>query len=91
MISSPNLSSFIMPSIAEKGAKWIPVNRYEVNDARRSLLKMKSDYTVEFIWIMSKFSASTRENIEQLIWTPTMRALLSAHQARVNELVESFD
>lgn len=69
----------------------MPKDRYEVNDARRSLLKMKSDYTVEFIWIMSKFSASTKENIEQLIRTPTMRALLSAHQTRINELVEAFE
>jgi hypothetical protein len=76
--------------LAENGANWLPRDLYEVNDARRSLLKMKSDYTVAFIWIMSKFSASTRENIEQLIRTPTIRALLSAHQARVNELVESF-
>ena len=63
----------------------------KANDAHRSLLKMKSYYTVEFIWIMSKFSASTRENIEQLIRTPTMRALLSAHQTRINELVKAFD
>lgn len=77
--------------LAEKGAKWMPKDRYEVNDARRSLLKMKSDYTVEFIWIMSKFSASTKENIEQLIRTPTMRALLSAHQTRINELFEAFE
>lgn len=69
----------------------MPKDRYEVNDARRSLLKMKSDYTVEFIWIMSKFSASTKENIEQLIRTPTMRALLSAHQTRINELFEAFE
>lgn len=32
-----------------------------------------------------------RENIEQLIRTPTMRALLSAHQTRINELVEAFE
>ena len=69
----------------------MPRDRYEVNDARCSLLEMKSDYTVEFIWIMSKFSASTRENIEQLIRTPTMRALLSAHQARINELFQEFE
>ena len=69
----------------------MPRDRYEVNDARRSLLKMKSDYTVEFIWIISKFSASTRENIEQLIRTPTMRALLSAHQTRINEIVAAFE
>ena len=77
--------------LAEKGAKWMPGDRYEINDARRSLLKMKSDYTVEFIWIMSKFSASTRENIEQLIRTLTMRSILSAHQTRVHEIVESFE
>jgi ankyrin repeat protein len=76
--------------LAENGAKWMPGDRYEVNDVRRSLLKMKSDYTVEFIWIMSKFHASTRKNIDQLIRTPTMRALLSAHQTRVKELVEFF-
>ena len=69
----------------------MPRDRYEVNDARRALLKMKPDYTVDFIWIMSKFSASTRKNIEQLIRTPTMRALLSAHQARIKELVEAFE
>ena len=77
--------------LAKNGAKWMPKDRYEINDARRSLLKMKSDYTVEFVWIMSKFNASTRKNIEQLIRTPTMRALLSVHQTRINELVESFE
>jgi len=77
--------------LAEKGAKWMPRDRYEVNDARRSLLKMKSDYTVEFIWLMSKFNASTRNNIEQLIRTPTMRALLSAYQTMISELFEAFE
>jgi CRISPR/Cas system-associated endonuclease/helicase Cas3 len=47
--------------------------------------------TVEFIWIMSKFNASTCKNIEQLIRTPTMRALLSANQPRINELLEAFE
>ena len=52
---------------------------------------MKPDYTVEFVWIMSKFNASTCKNIEQLIRTPMMRALLSTHQTRINELVEAFE
>ena len=69
----------------------MPRDRYEINDARRSLLKRKPDYTVEFIWIMSKFSASTRENIQQLIRTPTMRALLSAYQSRINELIQAVE
>lgn len=53
--------------------------------------KIWSAYTVEFIWIMSKYNACSRESIEQLIRTPTMRALLSAHQTRVKELVEAFE
>ena len=40
--------------LAKHGAKWLPIDRSEIGDARRSLLYMSPDYTVEFIWIMSK-------------------------------------
>ncbi len=50
----------------------MPADRYKINDVRRSLLKMTDDYTAEFIWIMSKYNACSRENIEQLIQTPTI-------------------
>lgn len=39
--------------LAEKGAKWIPKERSEITEARRSFLRQKSDYTIEFIWIIS--------------------------------------
>ena len=29
--------------LAKNGAKWMPADRYQINDARRSLLKMKAD------------------------------------------------
>jgi hypothetical protein len=76
--------------LANHGAKWIPIERAEINEARRSLLKMSPDYTVEFIWIMSRYSACTRERIEDLIRTLTMRHLVSKHLPRIGELIEKL-
>ena len=70
--------------LAKNGAKWLPKDRSQIGDARRSLLKMKPDYTVEFIWIMSKYNASTRENIEELIRTPSIRSLICQHMNQVD-------
>ena len=76
--------------LAEKGVKWIPRDSSEIAEARRSFLKLKSDYTVEFIWIMSKYNACNRENIEELIRTPAIKSLISDHMKRVTELLERF-
>jgi hypothetical protein len=56
------------------------------NDARLSLLKMKSDYTVEFIWIMSSYKSCSHDDIERILHTPTIKRLISKHQNR-NSLV----
>ena len=77
--------------LVKSGVKWLPKDRYAINDARRSFLKMTPDYTVEFIWIMTKYNASTRENLEQLVRTPTIRALVAAHLPRIHKLVASID
>lgn len=76
--------------LAKHGAKWMPPDRYQINDARRSLLKMSVDYTVEFVWIMSKYNACRRENIEELIRTQAIRRHIAKHQSRINELLEVF-
>jgi ankyrin repeat protein len=76
--------------LAKHGAKWLPKKRSQIGDVRRSLLKMKPDYTAEFIWIMSKYNACKREDIEELIRTPSIRSLISEHQARVNALMKNF-
>jgi len=60
-------------------------------DSLRSLLKMSSDYTLEYIWLMSQYKACRRENIEQLIRTPSMRALVSKDLHRLKELMEGFN
>jgi hypothetical protein len=76
--------------LAKHGAKWLPKDRSDIGDARRSLLKMSPDYTVEFIWIMSKYKAVRRQDIEELIRTPSIRSLISQHQSRINELLENL-
>ena len=74
--------------VTERGARWIPMDKAEIAEVRRSLLCMEPDYTVEFIWIMSKFKACSREDIKELIRTPAIRKLISKHQSRIDELVK---
>ena len=76
--------------LAKHGAKWLPKDRSEIGDARRSLLRMKPDYTVEFIWIISKYNAGKCEDIEEMIRTPSIRSLIYQHMARVNEFLTKF-
>ena len=56
--------------LTKHGAKWLPKDHSEIGDARRSLLKMRPDYTVEFLWIMSKYDACKHEDIDELITYP---------------------
>jgi hypothetical protein len=76
--------------LANHGTKWMPADHYEINDARRTFLKMRDDYTVEFVWIMSKYKACSRENIEQLLRTPAIRRHIAKHQSRIDELLKNF-
>jgi hypothetical protein len=76
--------------LARHGAKWIPEDKYGLNSARKSLLYLKPEYTVEFVWIMAKYRACDRESVEALLRTPTMKAHTTAHRAKLSELVASW-
>jgi len=76
--------------LAKHGAKWMPTERYQINDARRSLLKMSVDYTVEFVWIMAKYACCSRDTVEQLLRMPTIRRHVAKHQPRIQELLKDF-
>ena len=77
--------------LAKHGAQWVPKNTCEINDARRSLLKLTPDYTVEFVWIMAKYQSCERAVIEQLLRTPTIKRHTSNHRSRLNELVATWE
>ena len=44
---------------AKHGARWVPKDN-DIKYARRSLLKLTSDFTIEFAWIMSKYTACAK-------------------------------
>jgi hypothetical protein len=76
--------------LAKHGAKWMPTERYQINDARRSLLKMSVDYTVEFVWIMARYGGCSRDTIEELLRTPAIRRHIAKYQPRIQELLKEF-
>jgi hypothetical protein len=76
--------------LARHGAKWVPAHRSQINDVRRSLLKLSSDYTVEFIWIMSGYNACQPEHLEQLMNPPSIRAHVDKHLSRIIELINTL-
>ncbi len=76
--------------LARHGGRWIPADKNEISETRRSLLKLAPDYTVEFIWIMSKYKACTRDAIEELISTPTIKRHVSEHVRRVHEIMSAW-
>ena len=66
--------------LAKHGAKWVPQGKYEMSSARRSLVYLKPDYTVEFAWIMSKYKACSLEHLQELLRTPTIKAHIAGHR-----------
>jgi hypothetical protein len=76
--------------LARHGAKWIPESDYEMKSARRSLRCLKPDYTVEFVWIMSKYKACTLDCLQDLLRTPTMKSHTTAHRTRLQELLANW-
>ena len=76
--------------LVRHGARWKP-DKHDVNYARRSLMKMARDYTMEFVWIMSKYKACSKEIIEQLLRPAPIRILVEKHQKRLNELITALE
>jgi hypothetical protein len=72
--------------LAKHGGKWVPKDPGEINAARKSFLKLTPDYSVEFVWIMAKYKACSRQVIDQLLRTPTMKRHTTRHSQRINEL-----
>lgn len=76
--------------LVRHGARWNPVERREINETRRSLMKMRPDYIMEFIWIMAEYNACPREAIDELMKPRSIRSMVSRHVGRLDSLLESF-
>ena len=77
--------------LAKHGARWVPKDKREVSRARRSLLKLKPDYTVEFVWIMSKYKACTLDTIQELLCpSSSISPHIADHSRRVQEFLDAW-
>jgi len=76
--------------LSAHGGRWIPKDKNEIDSARRSLLKMTSSYTLGFLKIMAKYGACSRVHAEQLLKTPTMRALIAGEQTNIQRLLRKL-
>ncbi len=70
--------------LADAGGKWRP-DEDDIKSARKSLNKMKGEYTVEFISLMARFQAASREDLEELIRTPTIKKIIGKYRRRIDE------
>jgi ankyrin repeat protein len=77
--------------LAKHCGKWVPEEKYAINSARRALLRLKPDYTVEFVWIMSKYQATNLEHIQSLLGTPTMKKHIAAYRPRIQEFLAAWE
>ena len=76
--------------LAKHGAKWIPEDKRQMAQVRKSLLNLAPDYTVEFVWIMAKYKSCSREDVTTLLGTPAMKSHVAKHATRVGELLASW-
>ncbi|MGV8080011.1 MAG: ankyrin repeat domain-containing protein [Syntrophales bacterium] len=76
--------------LVRHGARWEPQERRSINDVRRSLMRMKPDYILEFIWIMTEYNACSREAVHEIMKHPSARSMVSRQVGRLNSLLEHF-
>jgi hypothetical protein len=77
--------------LVKHGARWHPKVRAEISDARRSLVKLIPDYTLELVWIMARHKACTKESLIELVRTPRMKSHLAKHSHRLRDLLATWE
>jgi len=80
----------ILHILVRKGARWEPENEWDIKYTRQSLLRMSSDYIMEFIWIMSEYGACEYDAVKELMRTSSVRSLVARNSCRYRELIESL-
>lgn len=73
--------------IVKNGARWIPEDLDEVSTVRKEMLRLTSDYTAEFVWIMTTYGGCSRSVLETLLKTPSIRSHARGHLLRMEELI----
>jgi ankyrin repeat protein len=72
--------------LARHGARWHPSQK-EIAEARRALMRLIPDYTVELVWIMQGYQACSRQTLDELLRTPSMKSHVREYKDRLREIL----
>lgn len=76
--------------IVAQGARWLPDDPHAIGDARRCLLKMAPAYVLEFVWLMQRYTAARRRDVQELLRTPAMVRHLSGELDRAVSIASAI-
>jgi hypothetical protein len=76
-------------TLVEHGAKWLPDGVSEICDVRKSLLKLKPEYTVEVVGILVHFQGATRQNLDALLRPKSIVTHVERFLPRIAKLLET--
>lgn len=69
------------------GGRWLPEDRHRINDTRRHLLKMAPSYTLELLWLLQRYGAARRNDVRELLRSPSMARLLGKERTHAEQIV----
>ena len=72
--------------LVENGCTWMQTDRKEINEARKSLLRMDSYYTYELVRIMAENQGCSLAIIEDLLRTPAIRRHVTGYDNKIKSL-----
>lgn len=76
--------------LAEHGAKWRPADKQEIRYVRQGLLQASAQSVLDFVTAMQEFQAARRQDMEELLRTPSIRRVMDRKLSRALKLVEQM-
>jgi hypothetical protein len=77
--------------LAERGVRWVPNDRNDINSVRRALLKLRPQYTAELVLIMSQHRGCAKEDVAALVSTPAIQRHVSAYNAQITRMLAAWE
>jgi hypothetical protein len=76
--------------LVARGAKWLPGDKRAITDVRQNLSKMAPDYILEFLWLMQRYGAARRQDVQELFRTPLLKRVLGQEHAQAQCIVRDI-
>lgn len=76
--------------LASHGANWKPADKTEIRVARKPLLGLKPEYTVELVWIMRRYNSCTKADVAELLRTPSIKSHIAQQSGSISPLLTEW-